>query len=236
MKIEIWSDIMCPFCYIGKKHLEKAIEQLSFKNDLKVIWKSYQLDPNLTFEPLAMSKEEYLINRGYDVDRINQMFEQLKVMGTPLGIDFRQDISILVNSRRAHALIHYAASFEKASEAKEALLLAHFTEAKNIAEESVLKSIALELGLNSEEAWNYIINGKADSLIVEDLMQAQQLGIQGVPFFLFNEQYAASGAQPIEQLKAWITQAYEEQKPQIQILNQDLEEGLGNCGAEGCTV
>lgn len=236
MKIEVWSDILCPFCYIGKKHLELALEALPFKEEVEIVWRSYQLDPSLEYEPLQMAKGEYLSVRGYEEPQINQMFDQLKLMGKTVGIDFRQDISVLVNSKRAHALIHYATKFNKASDTKEALFLAHFTEAKNIAEEEVLKSIALEMSLNPQEAWEYIMDGKADELIVQDLMQAQEIGIRGVPFFLFNEKLAASGAQPVEQLKQWITQAYEESKPTIQILNQDMEEGTGSCGMDNCEI
>lgn len=236
MKIEIWSDILCPFCFIGKRHLDKAIETLPFKDDLEIIWKSYQLDPNLTSEALESSKEDYLASRGYGKEQVEAMFKQLDEAGKPVGIHFRQDISVLVNSKRAHALIHYAALHDKSHQVKESLLSAHLSEAKNIAAEDVLKAIATEHGLNAEEAWTYIIEGKADEAIVQDIALAQEIGVKGVPFFVFDRKYAVSGAQPVEAFQEVITKAYEEQKPQIQIIDHHDDDDAASCGTDGCSV
>lgn len=236
MKIEIWSDILCPFCYIGKRHFEMALSELPFKEEIEVEWKSYQLDPELTFEPLAMNKDEYLESRGYPKDQVQMMFDQLEKLGQNVGITFRQDISILVNSKRAHALLHFAAKEGKSSDVKEALFKAHFTDAKDIASEEVLKGVAAESGLNAEEAWQYIMENKADDLIANDIKMAQEIGVRGVPFFVIDRKYAISGAQAVNSFKEAITKAYDELQPQIQIMDDfDDEEDL-SCGPDGCSI
>lgn len=240
MKIEIWSDILCPFCYIGKKHLEIAISQLEFKDQVQIFWRSFQLDPNLSHVPLEMNKEEYLASRGYPKDQVNAMFQQLQAAGKALGIEFNQEQSILVNSRRAHALIHYAAQFNKASLAKEALFKAHFTDAMDIANVNILKHIAISIGLDAVKAWKYIENGHAEPAIKSDIEKAAKIGIKGVPFFLIANKYGISGAQPIKLIKETIEKAYDEANtPQVQIVQNKESNGSDSdmtCGPEGCKV
>lgn len=143
MKVEIWSDVVCPFCYIGKKHFERALEQLSFKDKIKTEWKSFQLDPSLPKEGLSVSTTEYLVkHKGMPAQQIDDMLEYLKQKGADVGIDFRQEISIQANTFRAHRLIHFAQSKGKGNEIEEALFSAHFTEGKNVGDIEVLTELA----------------------------------------------------------------------------------------------
>ena len=148
MKIEIWSDVMCPFCYIGKKHFEQALTQIPYQDKIEVEWKSYQLNPDLSKTEIT-SVDEYLIQaKGISQEQVSAMHNQLAEMGKPVGIDFQQQNSKVVNTGDAHRLIHFAQANGKGSEAEERLFKAYFTEGKNVADYEVLAELAEEIGLN----------------------------------------------------------------------------------------
>ena len=133
MKIEVWSDIMCPFCYIGKRSFETALAQIPYKEDIKVIWRGFQLDENLSKDE-PISTIEYLKTRkNITEEQIEQMFSRLNEMGKAVGIEFNQENAKTINTGDAHRLIAFAQTKEKGTEAKEALFKAYFTDGKNIA-------------------------------------------------------------------------------------------------------
>lgn len=212
MKIEIWSDVMCPFCYIGKRHLEKAIETLHFNNEIEIEWKSYQLNPdyqNTTNESLY----DYLARaKGMTVAQAKQMTGNVLEMAIKAGLtlDFRH--SIPANSFDAHRFLHFAKGKGLQNEAEEALFYAHFVGGKDIANKETLSAIGQTLGLLKEEIDNVLVGDDFAEAVQYDVYESHQIGIKGVPHFVFDGKYSLSGAQPIETFKAAIVQSYTEWK------------------------
>jgi predicted DsbA family dithiol-disulfide isomerase len=234
MKIEIWSDVVCPFCYIGKKHFEKALEQLSFKDKIKIEWKSFQLDPSLPVAGLSISTTEYLIkHKGMSAQQIDGMLEYLKQKGAEVGIDFRQDISIQANTFTAHRLIHFVQSKGKGNEMEEALFSAHFTEGKNVGDIEVLTELAGNIGLNKTEVITFLNSKEKTKEVEKDIQEAQELGIHGVPFFVIDRKYGISGAQPIEIFIETLKKAYQENYPKFEMV-ETKDDGI--CEGDNCKI
>ena len=228
MKIQIWSDVMCPFCYIGKKHFEAALEQVPFKDQVEIEWKSYQLDPDLN-ENSGKTVNEYLAERkGMPVAQVTQMQQRIKEMGKAAGIDFQQEKAIVANTFLAHKLIHFAAQNNQANQAEELLFQAHFIDGKNIADVNVLVEIAQNLGLNTTEVRNVLTTDALDYDVQQDILEARNIGVSGVPFFVLNNKYAVSGAQPVDLFVEALTQTFNET-----VTNAKPQEG-DSCSVDGC--
>lgn len=196
--IEIWSDINCPFCYIGKRHLEKALENFSDKDDVKIEWKSFELDP-MANPALGANHLELLAKKyGRDIEWARQMNQNLSEMAKSSGLDFHMERLIPANSFNAHRLIHLAKLNHMQDEMKERLLKAKFVEGKNIGDIEVLKLLGIEMGLDQNELEDLYNGNRFVSDVREDEEIALELGIRGVPFFIFNKKYGVSGAQPVE--------------------------------------
>ncbi len=197
IKINIWSDINCPFCYIGKRHLEAALEQ--FKGDEVVIeWKSFELDPAAN-PPKGARGEELLARKyGRDIQWAREMNANMTVMAQKAGLHFQLDKLVPANSFNAHRIIHLAKKSGKQDEMKEALLRANFVEGKDIADHETLVTIASSIGLSESDARRVLDSDEFASEVRQDEKEARDLRISGVPFFVFNQKYAASGAQPPE--------------------------------------
>jgi len=234
MNVEIWSDVMCPFCYIGKKHFEAALAQLDFKDQINVTWKSFQLDPTLPTAGTDTSTAEYLEKRkGLPRAQIDAMLAHLKQSGAQAGITFNQDKAIPANTFRAHRLIHFAQQQGKGNEMEEALFQAHFTDGKNVGDPEVLAALAESIGLDKKEVLDFLQTGAATEAVNKDIQEAQQLGISGVPFFVLDRKYAVSGAQPVESFVAALTQTYEESQPKLEMKGNPNADA---CGPDGCAL
>jgi protein disulfide-isomerase len=196
MKVEIWSDVMCPFCYIGKRNFETALEQFEDKNHIEVIWKSYQLDPSIP-QVASESYQDYLIkNKGMSAEQVNGMLENVTQSAKQVGLEYNFDNAQMVNSLNAHKFIQFAKTKGLGDEAEERLFLAFFTEGKNIADQSTLIDFGKEIGLDAKEVENVFSDEKYTGLVNQDIQEAKQIGVQGVPFFVLDRKYAVSGAQP----------------------------------------
>lgn len=238
MKIEIWSDVMCPFCYIGKRHLEKAIEQLPFKNEITIQWKSYELNPgykNTTGEDL----HTYLsTHKGVAREQAIQMTSQVAQMASNAGLAIDLSKSIPANSFNAHRLVHFAATKDKQDLAEEALFNAHFGLGKNVDDIDDLLFIAEEIGLDKQETETVLKSNAFEDEVKCDVYESNQLGVRGVPFFLIDKRYSLSGAQPVEVFKQAITQGYMEFKQaekEHDLKNLNLSND-NTCDEGGCEV
>lgn len=196
MKIEIWSDINCPFCYIGKRHLEKALQ--AFSGKVEIEWKSFELDP--VSHPPKGSDQMELLARKYGKDRAwaVKMNENMTAMAREAGLDFHMDKIIPANSFNAHRLIHLAKKHHKQDQMKERLLAAKFVEGMDIDEPAVLTQLAQELALPIQEVAHLFESDDFAKDVRADEEMARTLGISGVPFFVFDQKVALSGAQPVE--------------------------------------
>src|SRR5690606_39824320 len=151
MRIEIWSDVMCPFCYIGKRNFETALAQFPEKEYIEVVWKSFQLDPTIP-EVVNETHEEYLVKRkGMSLDQVKGMLENVTQSAKQVGLDYHLDKSIIVNSQKAHQLIQFAKTKNLGDEVEERLFRAFFTEGKSIADIETLTLLGTEIGLDETE-------------------------------------------------------------------------------------
>ena len=198
MKIEIWSDIMCPFCYIGKRQLEKALAE--FPNDeFEIEWKSFQLDPSITAQS---GKDVYTFlaeRKGISVEQSVEMHKGVVERAKSVGLDYHFDKAIISNSLKAHRIIQLAKTKKAGDEMEEIFFKAYFTEGRDLSDDSTLIELASQAGLNSEDVQEVVQNENLYLIEVKaDIDEAREIGVQGVPFFVFDRKYAISGAQPLE--------------------------------------
>ncbi len=198
MTIDIWSDVRCPFCYIGKRNFEKALEKFPNKEAVNVNWHSFQLDPNLETQPNVSSLDHFVNAKNVSREQALQMFENVEKMASEAGLEMNPNTSVVANSFRAHLLIQLANEKGKANDLEEALFKAHFSEAKNIDDKEALLEIAVSAGLDKDEAEQALASEEYAYAVKQDEMLAQQIGVRGVPFFVFENKYGVSGAQPSE--------------------------------------
>lgn len=199
-KIEVWSDINCPFCYIGKRHLEKALESFA-KDEILLEWKSFELDP-MANPPKGADNADLLAQKyGRDRNWAIEMNQNLTQMAAKAGLSFHMDKVVPANSFQAHRLIHLAKKHHLQDAMKEKLLSAKFIEGKDINDQSVLNELGLFVGLAADELKKLWESEMFAQDVREDEANAGRLGIRGVPFFVFNGEVALSGAQPIEVFK-----------------------------------
>lgn len=200
IKIEVWSDINCPYCYIGKRHLELAKEQSKNPHEIQIEWKSFELDP--VSHPEKGSDQLELLAQKYGRDRkwAQEMNEKITAMAMTAGIHFHMDRVIPANSFHAHRLLHLAKEKGVQNELKEKLFNAKFVQGKDIGSKEELLEIALEF-LSETDIKTVLESDMFSAEVRKDEAEAAQLGINGVPFFVVNRQYALSGAQPIEAFK-----------------------------------
>lgn len=197
MKIEVWSDIMCPFCYIGKRHLELALQQFP-DMEVELVWKSFQLDPTITPQP-GKDVYSYLAERkGMSLEESKQMHQHVVDRAAEVGLVYNYDKAIIANSFDAHRLLHLAKRNGKGDQLKEKLLAAYFTEGKDFGDKATLTSLGQEVGLKEEDIHTVLFTDMYAREVQSDIQEAQEIGVRGVPFFVFDRKYAVSGAQPIE--------------------------------------
>jgi predicted DsbA family dithiol-disulfide isomerase len=198
MKIEIWSDIMCPFCYIGKRRFEKALTEFGDKGKVEIEWKSFQLNPGMKTEP-GKNINQYLSEiKGWSIEQARAMNDRVVGMAREEGLHYDLERAVVANSFDAHRLIQFAKTKGKGDEAEELLFKAYFTEGKNIADHEVLSGLGSELGLDKEKLEKMLAGKEYSEEVKNDITEAQKIGVTGVPFFVFNRRYAVSGAQEVE--------------------------------------
>lgn len=194
--VDVWSDVMCPFCWMGDRHLELALEEFSHRDDVKITYHSYQLMPDYPENSPLPSAEAVAKQKGMPVEQFKQMNDGVAQRGAEVGLDYNFDQALTVNSRRAHRLSHFAEQQGVQHELMQNLFKAYFTDGKNVEDREVLADLAAEVGLDRDEALANMDNEDLDHAVQADINQALQIGVQGVPFFVFNNKYAVSGAQP----------------------------------------
>ena len=219
MKLEIWSDVMCPFCYIGKRKFEKALEQFPHKDKVKIEWKSFQLNPDMVTDP-GKNIDTYLSEiKGISLERAKEMNAYVTNMAKEVGLTYNFDKAIVANSFDAHRFSHFAKSKGLQDAAEERLFKAYFTEGKNTAEHSTLIQLGIEIGLEENELKKILASNAFAEEVQQDIYEAQQVGARGVPFFVFARKYAVSGAQDSKTFLEVLNKSYED----WQIENPELE-------------
>jgi protein disulfide-isomerase len=199
MKIEIWSDIMCPFCYIGKRHFELALKELDFEDELEIEWKSFQLDPTIPKMENHVNAYQYLADaKGISVEESKAMHDNVVTSAKRVGLTYNFDKAIVANSFDAHRLIQFAKTIGKGDLAEEALFQAYFTDGIDMANIDSLKVIGLKIGLADSDLNRILHSDEYSYDVSQDIQEGQNLGLRGVPFFVIDRKYGISGAQPVE--------------------------------------
>jgi predicted DsbA family dithiol-disulfide isomerase len=198
MNIDIWSDIMCPFCYIGKRRLEKALEAFPQRDDVSINWHSFQLDPSIQYQP-GVNLHQYLADRkGQTLEWSVKMHEQMTQSAKADGLTYNFDKAVIANSFDAHRLIQLAKKYKLGDAAEERLFRAYFTEGENMGDHATLSRIGTEIGLPQAAISDMLEGDDFAGEVHADIAQAEAYGIRGVPFFVINDKYGISGAQPSE--------------------------------------
>jgi predicted DsbA family dithiol-disulfide isomerase len=213
MRVEIWSDVVCPWCYIGKRRFEEALASFPHRDQVEVIWRAFELDPQAPAERIGDYAEMLATKYGVPVDQGQQMIDNMTASAAGDGLDFRFDRARVGNTFDAHRLLHLAGEHGVQDAVKERLLRATFTEGEPIGDAETLVRLVAEAGLDAEEARTVLAEGRfADDVRAEEL-DAQRLGITGVPFFVVDRTYGVSGAQPADVLRQVLDKAWEDSRP-----------------------
>jgi predicted DsbA family dithiol-disulfide isomerase len=208
MLVEIWSDVVCPFCYIGKREFENALARFEHRDQVEVVWKSFELDPHAPerseHDMYGMLASKYGITRDEAKARVAGVVQRAKTV----GLDYQMDKAVMGSSFHAHRLIQYAKAKGKGDAAEERLFRAYFIEGKHIADKAVLAQLAGEIGLDKAEVEKVLASSTYTDAVRADEREAQQLGIRGVPFFALDRKYGVSGAQSSDHFLQALRQAW----------------------------
>ncbi len=210
MEIEIWSDIVCPWCYIGKRRFEKALDRFERADAVNVTWRSFQLDPAAPRVPSETTREMLARKYGVSLAQADAMQERVTRLAAGEGLAYRIDLTRHENSFDAHRLLHLAKSKGLQTELKERLFAAHFLEGRPISDAATLARIAEEAGLDAAEVEPVLGSDAFAADVRADREKAARLGIQGVPFFVIAGRYGVSGAQPVEVFREALETAWRE--------------------------
>jgi predicted DsbA family dithiol-disulfide isomerase len=234
MRIEIWSDVVCPWCYIGKRRLESALAGFPHRDEVEIVWRSYQLDPGAPTEPTETAQQ--MLGRKYGMTPAQAAQAQQRVIfqAAEEGMHWKHEHSMHNNTRAAHRLLHLAAELggaAKQGELKEALLHAYFGEAAVVSDHEVLRRIAADVGLDAERVEQVLASREYDDAVQADIDQAAAYGATGVPFFVVEQKYGVSGAQPTELFTQVLERAWSDAHPALETVG-----GADVCGPDGCAI
>ena len=232
MKVEIWSDVMCPFCYIGKRKFELALEQFPQKDQIEIEWKSFQLNPDLVTD-VSKNTSAYLAElKGWEPDYAKQVNDHVTNLAAEVGLEYNLDKAIVANSFHAHRFIQFAKSHGKGDEAEESLFKAYFTDGKNTDDLTVLAEIGAQLDLPEVEREAVLQSNSFAEKVEMDIYEAQQVGVKGVPFFVMDRKYAVSGAQAPEAFLQALEQSYNTWEGN-KLINLNPDQSGASCDLEG---
>lgn len=232
MKIEIWSDVMCPFCYIGKRRFEDALQKSGHGKEIEIEWKSFQLNPDMKTDP-SINIDQYLADiKGFSLDHAKELNAHVTQMAAEAGLTYNFDRAVVANSFNAHRFSHLAKKHGLGDAAEEALFKAYFTDGENIDDKTTLIELGTAIGLNTDEIQTTLESDAYAEDVKRDIAEAQYLGIRGVPFFVMNRKYGVSGAQAVPVFEETIEKAFaewqqENPKPSLQVIEGD------SCGLDG---
>lgn len=213
MKIEIWSDFACPFCYIGKTRFEEALQSFEHKDKVQVIYKAYQLNPQAPKVMTGTAYEAFAKSHGTTVEQAKERFNMFTQHAKQVGLTYRYDMLQMTNTFDAHRIAKWANTFGKEDLLTSRLMKAYFTEGKNIADFETLANLCEEVGLSKGEALRVLNNQEYKEQVKNEQQEARQIGVQGVPFFVLNRKYGISGAQQTAYFKQALEQIWTEENP-----------------------
>ncbi|WP_116450741.1 DsbA family oxidoreductase [Blastococcus litoris] len=217
MQVEVWSDVVCPWCYIGKRRLESALEQFPHRDQVEVVWRSFQLDPSVPEGETHPTLPALAAKYGASVEDMRANMARVEEIAAGEGLDYHLADGISGNTLLAHELLHLAAEHGTRNELKERLLHAYFEEGRSVFSVDDLVPLALEVGLDEAEVREALADRRYLSAVRQDGAIAQALGATGVPFFVVDRKYGAAGAQPAELLLQVLERAWADAHPLLTV-------------------
>lgn len=239
LRIDIWSDIACPWCWVGKRHLEAALER--FEHPTELHWRAFELDPSRprTDDDDTDYVERLAAKYRTSRDGAQQMIDRMASVGRDVGLDYRFDHAHADNTFDAHRLLHWSGPSGKQTELKERLFLAYMHEGKHVGDRETLVELAAQVGLDAERAGALLATDEHATAVRQDQARARELGVTGVPFFVIGGRYAVGGAQPADVLLGAIQKAWDDGLAGQRLPFDDgpSETASGDaCGPDGCAV
>lgn len=213
MKIEVWSDVVCPWCYLGKRRLDRALAGFEHAGDIEVEWRSFQLDPAYPKGAASPVLAHLAQKLGGSVDQVRAMTDRVKSLAAEEGLEYDFDRAVAVNTVDAHRVSHLAKAHGLGAQMHERLLRAHLMEGETLDDPETLVRLASEVGVPSDEVRRVLAGDEYAKDVEADGREAQQLGANGVPFFVLDRRYGISGAQPLEVFAQALRTAYEQAGP-----------------------
>ena len=236
VRIDVWSDIACPWCYLGKRRLERALAEFPHRDEVTVVWRSFLLDPGAPAEPTETVASHLGRKYGGGEAAGRQMIDRVEALAAEEGMVWRHHHSQRASTLDAHRLLHHAlASGGPAAQGdlKERLLAAYFVDARNVADHEVLRELAAEAGLDAAAVADVLATAAHADAVWADVERAQEYGASGVPFFVVDERYGVSGAQPTAVFGQVLERAWDDARPTLTTIGPDADE---QCGPEGCAI
>ncbi|WP_424768922.1 DsbA family oxidoreductase [Paenibacillus sp. sgz302251] len=224
MKVEIWSDYVCPFCYIGKRKFELALEKFAHKDQIETVFRSFELDPgadaNSNVSTYSMLASKY----GMSVEQAKANTANVAEQAAAVGITFNFDNTVSTNTFDAHRVVHFAAEQGKDKELSERFFKAYFTDSVNVGNRTRLVELSAEVGLDASAVAEVLASNQYADAVRREEEEGSRLGIRGVPFYVIDRKYAVSGAQSPEVFLDTLNKAWEEKYPSfIQVSDGDVD-------------
>jgi len=231
VRIEIWSDVVCPWCYIGKRRLEAALEQFPHSDEVELVYRSFELDPSAPEVPVETVVESLARRWGTDVASAREAMARGDEAATEVGLHFRHHDAPHARTVDAHRLLHLALDKGLQGPLKEALLEAYFTRGESMADHGVLRAAALGVGLDEVRVDEVLASDEYTDAVEADIREAAALGATGVPFYVVDRKYGVSGAQPTALFSQVLEKAWSDTHPPLAVVG-----GADACGPDGCAV
>ena len=234
MKVEIWSDVVCPWCYIGKRRLESALARFEHSAEVEVVWRAFELDPAAPPERTGTYADRLAHKYGTGLDEAQQMIDRMTAVASSVDLAFRFDIARPGATFDAHRLLHLAAERGVQDALKERLLAATFCEGEPIGQRATLVRLAEQAGIDADEARAVLESDAYATEVRDDESEAASIGVSGVPFFVIDRTYAVSGAQPPDVLLEVLDRVWSERQARPSLLT--VGDGASACDDEGCAL
>jgi len=233
VRIEIWSDVVCPWCYIGKRHLEAALDDFPHRDDVEVVYRSFELDPTTPEVPVETTVESLARKFGTDVAGARELMKRADGVAASVGLTFNHADAPHARTVDAHRLLHLALDEGRQGELKERLLAAYFLRGANMGDHDVLRRIAVDAGLDPARVDEVLAGDDYADAVRADIAQARAYGANGVPFFVVDQRYGVSGAQPTEVFRQLLDRAWSDTHPAVELVGGPAADA---CGPDGCPI
>lgn len=232
MRVEIWSDLVCPWCYIGKRRFEKALAAFPHRDRVEIVHRSFQLDPNAPQGETRLTVDMLAAKYGMTPERAAAVEREMEERAAGDGLEYHLDGARVGNTSDAHRLLHLARENGVQDEVVEAFYKAHFTDRRSLFDRDELVRVAAEAGLDGDAARAVLESGEYAADVAMEQREAQQLGATGVPFFVVDRKYGVAGAQPAEAFAEVLQRAWAESQPSLEIVGEDGD----GCADGTCAV